>query len=174
MQFKKFLYRKLVEYDLIPCSIRWKKSVSGIGRIYSDSMEMMRKNYGGDGVKKLSEVMYEIGFNQSEELIDALGLERNPEGCAYALLAMHRIFGIRSRIVEKSEEKVVIRVTYCQWGSRMKGNWTPQTCASISRYENGLVEGINQRVVHTYTKRRTQGKPVCELVLKLKKGDANG
>lgn len=171
MSFKKYIIRKMIEYDLLPCSIRWEKSVSGIGRMYADIMDMMRENYGSDGVKRLSTVMYNIGFNQASEVLETLGLERNLEGCAYALLAMHRIFGIKSKIVRKESNKIIIHITDCCWGRKKKG-WSPQTCASIGQYEAGLVKGILSNVTHLYPKRHTLGHKVCELILIVKeKGD---
>jgi hypothetical protein len=172
MKLKQQIIKKLIEWDLLPCSIRWKKSVSGIGRMYADIMVMMQKEYGVEGVKKLSNVMYNIGFNQTDEILDILGLERNLEGCAYALLAMHRIFGIKSKIVRKENNKIVIHVTKCYWGKSKKG-WTPKTCASIAQYETGLVKGILPNATHIYTKRRSLGHDVCELIIAVKKGDQN-
>ncbi len=167
MFLKKYLIRKIVEYDLLPCSIRWKKSVSGIGRMYADIMKMMKENYSSEGVKRLSKVMYNIGFTQASEILELLGLERNLEGCAYALLAMHRIFGIKSKIVKKESNKIIIHVTDCCWGRKKRG-WTPQTCASIGQYETGLVKGILPDATPIYPKRHTLGHDVCELVLTLK------
>ena len=52
MGFKTYLARKIIDFNLIPCSVKWKKSVSGIGRIYADVAEMMYDNYSIEGVKK--------------------------------------------------------------------------------------------------------------------------
>jgi len=161
---KKYLTRKVIELDVLPCSIRWKKSVSGVGRMYANVMIMIQENYGTEGVKKLSEVMYNIGLNQADKILESLGLDRTLEGCAYAILAMHRIFGIKSKIVQKDDDKLVIHATFCHWGMRKRG-WTPKTCVSIEKYETGLVKKILPTATHFYTKRRSLGNDVCELVL---------
>ena len=170
MSLKAYLMRKIIDLDLIPSSIRWKKSVSGVGRMYADIMRMMDQNYGAEGVKRLSEVMYNIGLSQADELLDRLGLERTLEGCAYVLLAMHRIFGVKSKIVRRDNDRIVIHVTYCFWGKRKKG-WTPKTCASIQQYETGLVKGILPSATHFYTKRRTLDDEVCELIVTQSEAD---
>jgi len=160
---KNYLIRKVIDLDLVPCSIRWKKSVSGVGRMYADIMRMMEENYGVEGVKKLGEVMYNIGLNQADEILESLGLERTLDGCAYTLMTMHRIFGIKSKMVQEEEDKIVIHATRCYWGG--KKGWTPKTCASIQQYETGLVKGILPSAIHTYTKRRSLGDNICELII---------
>ena len=164
VSLKTYLIRKIIDLDLVPCSIKWKKSVSGVGRMYADIMKMMQENYGAEGIEKLSEVMYNIGFNQADEILQLLGLERTLEGCAYVLLAMHRTFGIKSKIVQKDDDKVVIHATHCYWGKRKRG-WTPKTCASIEQYETGLVKKILPSATHFYTKRRSLGDNECELTV---------
>lgn len=161
MVLKKFA----IKHDLVPTSTRWKKAVSGIGTMYMNILEMMSKNYGPEGTKKLNKVMYNIGRRQSKEILGTLKLKRDLEGCAYSLMAMHRIFGIKSRIVEKNKDKLVIQITDCYWGRRKKG-WTPKTCASIGKYEDGLVAGILPKAHLFYQKRQTLGHNVCELVIK--------
>jgi len=167
MRIKSCLLKKIVDWDILPCSIRWKKSVSGVGRMYADIMNMMQAHYGAEGVKKLSEVMYTIGLGQADEISELLGLEKTLEGCAYALLAMHRIFGIKSRIAQKDDNKIVIHVTHCCWGRSKKG-WTAHTCASIAHYETGLVKGILPSATHSYIKRYTLGDEICELIIAVK------
>ena len=164
MSLKTYLTRKTIDLGLIPYSVRWRKSVSGVGRMYANIMIMMDENYGAGGIRRLSEVMYTIGLNQADEIREMLGLERNLEGCAYVLLAMHRIFGVKSKIVQRDKDRIVIHVTDCQWGKRKKG-WTPKTCASIQQYETGLVKGILPSATHFYTKRRSLDDEVCELII---------
>lgn len=166
MAFKKYVVKKLIDLNIIPCTLKWKKAISGIGRMYADIMSMMQDNYGNEGIEKLSQVMYKIGYGQAQEILKFLGLQRNVEGCAYVLLAMQRIFGIKSKIVEKEKNRIVIHVAHCYWGKRKKG-WTPKTCASIACYETGLVKGILPSASHTYTKRRSLGENVCEIIIAL-------
>ena len=163
---KNYLKKRIIDLDIVPYSIRWKKSVSGIGRMYADIMKMLQENYGSGGVKQLSETMYNIGLNQADEILESLGLERNLEGCAYVLLAMHRIFGIKSKIVKKENDRVIIHITHCYWGKSRKG-WTSETCASIAQYETGLVKGILPSAMNFYTKKRSLGNDVCELIIVL-------
>jgi hypothetical protein len=115
MSFKSFLLKRLIAWDIIPYSLGWRKSVSGIGMIYVETLEMMQEKYGRDGVDNLNEVMYNIGRGQSLKILEELGLKRDLGGCAYVVLAMHRIFGIKSKIVQKGDEEVVIHARKCRW-----------------------------------------------------------
>lgn len=156
--------KRLIEWDRIPYYLRWKKSVSGIGIIYVDIMEMMQEKYGKEGVNNLNEVMYNIGHGQSIEILEMLNLKRDLEGCAYVLLAMHRVFGIKSKIIQKDNNKIVIHSMKCRWEGHVT-KWNTRTCLSIDNYEAGLIEGILPLSEHAYTKRRSRGDDVCELVV---------
>lgn len=171
-KFKKAIVIKIMDLDMVPYSIKWKKTISGIGSIYIGFMEMMQREYGSEGVRNLNDVMYTIGLNQAEEVLDSIGLERDLKGCAYTILTMHRIFGIKSKIIKRDENKVVIHVTHCRWGNYKEG-WTPKTCASIEKYETGLVKGILPLADHVYTKRRSLGDNVCEIIITLGKRDVH-
>jgi len=113
---------------------------------------------------KLSKMMYSWGLEDADEAVKTLGIERNLHGCAIALMGMHRIFGIKSHIVEENANEIKIHATKCMW--KNKKGWTPEVCASIDGYERGMVEGINNNIKHYYTKRRSGGDKFCELVLK--------
>ncbi|AKB77056.1 hypothetical protein MSHOH_0573 [Methanosarcina horonobensis HB-1 = JCM 15518] len=132
--------------------------------IYVNTLEIMQEKYGKDGVNNLNEVMYNIGIGQSTEILEMLDLERDLEGCAYVLLAMHRVFGIKSKIVHKDNHKIVIHARKCRWGGHLT-KWNVRTCLSIDNYEAGLIEGILPLSKHEYTKRRSRGDDVCELVI---------
>ena len=170
MSFKSLMMKRLIAWDRIPCYLKWKKSVSGIGTIYVDVLEMMQEKYGKDGISNLNEVMYNIGLGQSTEILEMLELKRDLEGCAYVLLAMHRIFGIKSKIIQKDNNKIVIHARKCCWEGHLT-KWNAKTCLSIDNYEAGLIEGILPLSEHIYTKRRSRGDNVCELVISFSDND---
>ncbi len=165
-RFRAFLARKAIDLDLIPCRLRWRKSISGIGRMYADIWKMVQQEYGPKDVERLGEVMYKIGHSQAPEILESLGMQRDLEGCIYAVLALHRIFGIRSKVVERARGMARIKISHCHWGRKMP-QWGPGMCASIGQYEAGLIEGILPHAVHSYDKRFTLGDDTCELTIAL-------
>lgn len=61
-----------------------------------------------EGRRELAKLMYDWGLEDAERPIKILGIKRDLHECAIALLAMHRIFGIKSRIVRETENEIVI------------------------------------------------------------------
>lgn len=155
---------KLIEFtirnDLILARIRWERSASGVGRLFNDVFNMLDE----DNRRKLTKLMYDWGMSDTNRVVETLKVEKNLHGCAIALMGMHRIFGIKSHIAKENNDEIIIHATKCLW--KDKKGWTPKVCASISAYEIGLIEGINKNIKHFYTKRRSMGDKVCELVLK--------
>ena len=57
MSFKSFPLKRLIAWDKILCCLKWRKSVSGVGTIYANTLEVMQERYGKDGINILNEVM---------------------------------------------------------------------------------------------------------------------
>lgn len=144
---------------MIPLKMKWEQAVSAVGSMYRNVFNLLSP----DDRIKLSMMMEEWGIEHSREIFKRLGLSRDLHGCAVALMSYHRMFGMKSSIVEETEDEVVIHVTHCMW--KDKRGWTPQICASIEAFEAGLVKGIDSSIKHHYTKRRSIGDPVCEMHL---------
>ncbi len=150
----------MVIHDLVPVQTRWKRSASGIGRMFNDVFHILDKNERA----KLAEMMYSWGLEDADEIVETLKIKRNLHGCAIALMGMHRIFGIKSYVIEENADLIKIRATECLWIN--KKDWSPDVCASIDRYEQGLAEGIDKNILHICTKRRSAGDKFCEFMLK--------
>jgi len=150
----------VVKHDLMPARIRWRRSASGVGRLFNDIFHMLNAN----DRKKLAKLLYDWGISDADEAVKTLKIERNLHGCAVALLATNCIFGIKSYIAKENSDEIIIHATECLW--KDKKNWTPDVCASIEEYDIGLVKGINKNVRYFCTKRRSKGDEVCEIVLR--------
>ena len=150
----------VVRHNLLPARIRWKKGASGVGRLFNDVFHLLDE---GER-KKLAELVYEWGMNDADDVIATLGIERNLHGCAVAIVAMNCVFGIESSIIKEDNNEVIINATECLW--KNKRNWTPEVCASIERYDVGLVKGIDKNVDYYCLKRRSKGDSVCEVILR--------
>jgi hypothetical protein len=150
----------VIENDLIPLEIRWKVCAAGVGRLFSGMLNLMN-----DGAsKELTKMMYEWGMADANQIIHELKAGNDLHGCALAVIAMNQVFGIKSHIKSESTQEVVIHATQCMW--KDLAGWTPKACSSISAYDSGLVDGMNKAIGHSFTKRRSMGDSVCELVLR--------
>ncbi len=162
MGFRSRVIEFLVRHDLLPARIRWKKSASGVGRLFSDVFHVLDEKER----KKLTQLMYEQGMSDADKVVETLKIKRNLHGCAIALMAGNRVYGIKSRIAKENSNEIIIHATECLWNG--KRNWTPEVCASIENYDVGLVKGIDKNVEYYCTKRRSKGDNFCEVILKRK------
>jgi len=83
MGFRGRVIEFLLMHDLLPAKIRWKKSVSGVSRLFSDVFCMLDENER----KKLTQLMYEQGLNDADKVAETLKIKRNLHGCTVALMA---------------------------------------------------------------------------------------
>ena len=160
MGFRSRLIELVIKHDLIPTRIRWRKSASGVGRLFNDVFHMLNE----DDRRKLAKLLYDWGVGDADEVVRMLKVERNLHGCAVGLIAMNCIFGIKSHIARENSDEIIVHATKCLW--KDKKNWTPSVCASIEEYDIGLVKGINKNVKYFCTKRRSKGDKVCEIILR--------
>ena len=164
MNIKNYILKKLIYYGIIPHSLRLKKITKGWGVMYFNMYNLMLNKYDIQGIKNLNDMMYNWGLKQGPEILKELNFDENLEEYAYVLLTAHRLSGLKSKIVEKSDNKIIIHVSHCQWWNNIEG-WTPRTCNSVAHYETGLLKGILPNAQHQYTKKRSLGNEVCELII---------
>jgi len=162
MGFRGRVIEFLVMHDLLPAKVRWKKSASGVGRLFNDVFYLLDENER----KKLTQLMYEQGLSDADKVAETLKIKRNLHGCAVALMAANCVYGIKSRIAKENTKEIIIHARECLWNG--KRNWTPAVCASIENYDVGLVKGIDKNVEYYCTKRRSKGDNFCEVILKRK------
>jgi hypothetical protein len=160
MRFKSKFIEFIVKHDMIPARVRWKRSASSVGRLFNGIFNTLDD----DGRRTLTKLMYNLGVEDADEIVETLKIKRNLHGCAIALLAINQLFGIKSKISKESDDEIIIHATKCLW--KDKKGWTPKVCASIEAYDIGLVEGINKNVKYFCTRRRSMGDKLCEVSLK--------
>ena len=160
MGLRSRLIEFFIMHNLVPARIRWKKSASGVGRLFNDVFYLLDE---GER-EKLAELVYEQGISDADEVIRTLKIKRNLHGYAVALMATNRVFGIKSYIAKENNNEIIIHATECLW--KDKRNWTPKVCASIEKYDVGLIKGIDKSVKYYCTKRRSKGDKICEVILK--------
>ncbi len=159
MGLKQRFYEYAIKHDRVPMKMKWEQAVSAVGSMYKRFYYLLED----EEKTKLSEMMEEWGAEHAEEIKERLDVAKGLHGCALALMAYHKIFGIESSIAEESGDELVLRVSHCMW--KDKRGWTPWVCASIEAFERGLVKGIDGTMRHYYTKRRSLGDPYCEMHL---------
>ena len=104
----------IAKKDLIPKKLKWERNVDGIARLYSGAYNLLDST----GKKKLIDMLYDWGFQDSDEVVKLLGIDRDLHGCAIALITANHAFAMKSHIVKENEDEIVIHVTDCRCKNR--------------------------------------------------------
>jgi hypothetical protein len=135
---------------LVPRFLRWKAASGGLGLVVA----RLLSSEGAD----TAQVLQRIGEEQGRALREQLGWGADPRECAAAVALANRIFGIAAR-TEGTRDRARVVTPGCPW-SRQPW-WGPIPCGAFSRYEVGLVAGLNPRVRLRYESKRTRGDSRC-------------
>jgi len=157
--WKSYLARKYV-----PSSIKWEAVVKGIGKLYRAIYDEMRKN-GDETVpgKTLANASYRVGLDFGKDLKQALNLGGTIEDIATAMDVEHQIFGMRARITEKSESKIVYHCYRCAW----QKYFCPELCMAIGQAEKGIAQALSPEAKYYIRQTRTMGKEYCVFAIEL-------
>lgn len=141
----------LREPRLVPPLLRWKAASVGLGLVVARMVAAAPADPGA--------VLDEIGEQQGRSLGEQLGYGRDPLECARAVALANRLFGIAARVEGAEGSDARLRTPGCPW-SRQDW-WGSMPCGAFSRYEVGLVRGLNPGVRLRYLNKRTRGDDCC-------------
>jgi predicted hydrocarbon binding protein len=150
--------KKHVARRYIPSSTKWKLVLKGLGKLYSSIAEELEKNESGsDSAKALADAAYSVGFDFGEDLKEELKLGSSIEDVAVAMDLEHRIFGMKAKVAEKSDLRIVYHCRECTW----KKYFTPKLCITIGQAEKGIAQALNPKAQYHILQTRTMGKDKC-------------
>jgi hypothetical protein len=130
--------------------LRWKAASGGLGLVVARLVGASDADTGA--------VLQGIGEEQGRALAKQLTWGADPGECAAAVALANRIFGIKAR-AEGVGDRARVVTPGCPW-SRQPW-WGPLPCGAFSRYEVGLVAGLNPAVRLRYESKRTRGDRQC-------------
>jgi len=104
-------------------------------------------------------VLAAIGEEQGRALREQLGYGADPRECARAVTLANRLFAIRASVQAPAVDVARVTTPGCPWSR--KDWWSIPACSAFSRYEMGLVNGLNPRVSLRYECKRTRGDARC-------------
>ncbi len=156
-------FQKLaIERGVIPPNMRLKKVIQAYGELFMETYEWAERQELLDG---FADLIYKRGKKNGERFKEKFNLSGSPKDAAFALIAGHKLFGIKSRIAENSKAKAVIRVSDCPW----KELFTPQACDVLGNIEKGACDAISQDLSYAITKKLTDKDDICEFVVEKSK-----
>jgi hypothetical protein len=162
MSFKMSVQKLAIERGIIPSNVKLEKVVQAYGELFMETYEWAEKYGLSDG---FVDSVYKRGKKNGERFKEKFNLSGTPKDAAFALIAGHKLFGIKSRIAENSKAKAVIRVSDCPW----KELFTPRACDILGNIEKGACDAISQGLSYAITKKLTDKDDICEFVVERSK-----
>ncbi len=136
---------------LVLLRLRWATASYGLGLVVA------RMTGGGEGSS--GAVLQGIGEEQGRALREQLGYGRDPRECARAVALANRLYRIDARVEADGPEEARVVTPGCPWSSQPW--WGRQPCGAFSRWEVGMVAGLNPAVELHYESKRTRGDERC-------------
>ncbi|NLT35016.1 MAG: hypothetical protein GXX83_03860 [Gaiellales bacterium] len=141
---------------LVPVRLRWRTAASGLGLAVATLCEGPVEQGAG---RSVGGALEGIGEAQGRALQEALGYGATLLECARAVALANRLYHIQALAVPVSPQEAQVVTLGCPW-SRQSW-WGKRPCGAFSRYEAGLVRGLNNQVSLTYSAKRTRGDDRC-------------
>ncbi len=136
---------------LVPPFVRWRSASNGLGFVVARML--------ADSERAPGAVLQRIGEEQGRALRAGLGYGADPLECARAVALANRLYAIKATVKIGPGGEVRVQTPGCPW-SRQEW-WGPQPCGAFSRFEVGLVAGLNPAVRLHYACKRTRGDACC-------------
>jgi hypothetical protein len=160
----KLSLKKRLARRYIPSSVKWESVLKGVGKLYRAIYDELEK----DGDKSipseaLANAAYEVGLDFGESLKEKLHLNGTIEDIAVAMDVDHKIFGMKAKIAEKTEGKIVYHCYQCAW----KRYFTPKLCIAIGQAEKGIAQALNPKAEYNVLQTRTMGKDFCIFTIEI-------
>jgi predicted hydrocarbon binding protein len=142
----------------IPSSTKWKLVLKGLGKLYGAIGEELEKvESRSNSARALADAAYRVGFDFGEDLKDEFKLGNSIEDVAVAMDLEHRVFGMKAKVAEKSDRRIVYHCSECAW----KKYFTPKLCIAMGQAEKGMAQALNSRARYHILQTRTMDKDKC-------------
>ncbi|MBU2603600.1 MAG: hypothetical protein KKA32_15810 [Actinobacteria bacterium] len=144
---------------LVPYPIRWRTAARGLGLVVARLVEAEGGGDGGEKARGTGAVLQGVGLDQGRALRAQLDYGRDPAECARVVALANRVYDIDAVVVEAGSHEARVVTPGCPWSR--EAWWGPGPCGAFSRYEVGLVAGLNPEVRLRYECKRTRGDDTC-------------
>jgi hypothetical protein len=143
----------------VPRFLRWKATSRGMGLVVARLVEREADPSRGGSARETGAGLQSIGTEQGAALRAQLGYGRNPLECARAVALANRLFDISATVHATGPDEATVVTPGCPWSR--ESWWGSAPCGAFSRYELGLVTGLNPDVRLRYDCKRTRGDARC-------------
>lgn len=144
---------------LVPYPMRWRTAARGLGLVVARLVEAEGGGDGGEKAGGTGAVLQAMGLDQGRALRAQLDYGRDPAECARVVALANRVYDIDAAVVVAGPHEARVVTPGCPWSRETW--WGPGPCGAFSRYEVGLVAGLNPEVRLRYECKRTRGDDTC-------------
>ncbi len=144
---------------LVPHIVRWKAASRGLGLVIARLVAADLDPSLAETARGVGAGLQSIGAEQGRAIRVQLGYGRDPRECARAVSLANRLFDIDASVVAAGPDEARVVTPGCPWSREPW--WGPAPCGAFSRYELGLVEGLNPSVRVRYECKRSRGDDRC-------------
>ncbi|MHB0979749.1 MAG: hypothetical protein ACYC5Q_06715 [Thermoleophilia bacterium] len=145
--------------SLVPYALRWKAASRGLGLVVAGLVDGEDDPSWAGATMGVGARLQAIGEEQGRALNAQLGYGRGPVECARAVALANRLYDIRAAVAVSGPDEARVVTPGCPWSREPW--WGPTPCGAFSRYELGLVAGLNPAVRLRYECKKTRGDDRC-------------
>lgn len=153
---------------LVPHALRWKAASRGLGLVVARLVAAEVDQSDEEAGRGVGPGLQSVGTEQGKALRAQLGYGRDPRECARAVALANRLFDIAASVSASGPDEARVVTPGCPWSR--ESWWGPGPCGAFSRYEVGLVNGLNPAVRLRYECKRSRGDGSCVGVYTWKNG----
>lgn len=144
---------------LVPYYLRWKAASRGLGLVVARLVDGDDDPSWAGASLGVGAKLQALGEEQGRALNVQLGYGRTPLECARAVALANRLYDIRATVAPSGDDEARVVTPGCPWSR--ESWWGPTPCGAFSRYELGLVAGLNPAVRLRYECKKTRGDDRC-------------
>jgi hypothetical protein len=147
----------------IPSKSKWEGSLLN-DRILSKAMSRLMSRFQTQTLSIIEEVCYELGKEDSNQLIDSLNINDNDaRSCLQPMELVCLLNGIDTEIISEKRNMASLKIKECPLSNILVGI-VPNTII-CKNYFRGMAQAINMNARFTQQEKKCQDNGICEFII---------
>lgn len=155
--------KKHLAKKYIPSSKKWKLVLKGVGKLYRAIYDELKEADEKVSTKVLANAAYKVGLDFGETLREEFHLGNTIKDIAFAMDIEHKVFGIKAKVAEKNQRKIIYHCHECAWEKYFE----PKLCIAIGQAEKGIAQALNPQAKYHVLETRTMGRDRCTIEIEI-------
>lgn len=135
-------------------------------------VRMVMEAFGEKGYEALIRANKKTGILRGHSLLKKKAIkDKNMKAFVQYLVDMNPYLGFKFSILEQSERKAILRVTYCPWFKTWKSmDMFPEICEIVTKIDEGMAQAVNPKICLKIGTSLMRGDSHCDYIFE-EKGD---